>query len=72
MEHRQTQDGMAMVTERQESQKTERQTPEDPISPEAECGVRWCPAPHWTDGETEAQRGNVTDSSRATAMQDKD
>lgn len=69
MEHRQTADGMAMVTERQESQKTERADARGPHKrPEAECGVRWCLA-HWTDGETEAQRGNVTDSSQATAMQ---
>lgn len=33
MEHRQTQDGMAMVTERQESQKTERADARGPHKP---------------------------------------
>ena len=41
-EHRQTQMGWRMVTERPDSQKTDRAGARGPMSPEAECEVRWC------------------------------
>lgn len=41
-EHRQTQDGMVDGNRDKTVRRQRGQVPEDPMSPEAECRVRWC------------------------------